>query len=98
MTPTTLRECLENLSWSQRGLAHILQCNDRLVRRWASGESQIPDEVAAWLLRLTACFRENPPPDSHVWRKRSLTAKCVPGEGDRGGGASDGIERSPAKR
>jgi len=30
MTPDRLRECLALLHWSQRGLAEILYCDDRL--------------------------------------------------------------------
>jgi hypothetical protein len=52
MTPDRLRECLALLHWSQRGLAEILFCDDRLVRRWAQGSEPIPQSIAGWLERL----------------------------------------------
>ena len=43
MTPPEFRICLELLAWSQRGLARLLGLDDRTVRRWASGQNEIPD-------------------------------------------------------
>lgn len=68
MTPTRLRDCLALLRWSQRGLADALACDDRLVRRWASGDAEVPPEVAAWLDKLAATHQTHPPPTD--WRKR----------------------------
>lgn len=62
MTPTDLRAALADLHWSQRGLAAILRKDERQVRRWATGEAQIPPAVADWLARLAEAMRANPPP------------------------------------
>ncbi len=69
MTPTRFRECLALLRWTQRGLADALDCDDRLVRRWASGAGSVPPEVAAWLERLTAAHEAEPMPQG--WRRRA---------------------------
>ena len=68
MTPDRFRECLALLRWSQRGMAEALQCDDRLVRRWASGYAGIPSAVAAWLEALGQAHEALPPPAS--WRSR----------------------------
>lgn len=62
MSPTRLRECLEALEWTQRGLARVLDRQEGTVRQWARGVVQIPDDVAAWLERLERCHARNPPP------------------------------------
>ena len=62
MTPNEIRICLEHLAWSQRGLARLLDLDDRLVRRWASGQNEIPDNIAHWLAMLAAFHAEHPPP------------------------------------
>lgn len=72
MTPTQLRDCLEELRWSQRGLAQVLGCNDRIVRRWTAGDGEIPAAIAEWLYKLCAHFRQFPPPDPQLWRRRTL--------------------------
>lgn len=69
MTPDRLRECLALLRWSQRGFAEALSCDDRLVRRWASGDATIPPDVAAWLEALAAAHAAHPAPSG--WRRRS---------------------------
>lgn len=62
MTPTRLRTILDRLHWSQRGLADVLGCSDRLVRMWAQDDAPVPVEVAAWLERLVEAHEaENPP-------------------------------------
>ncbi|WP_456013978.1 helix-turn-helix domain-containing protein [Methylorubrum populi] len=70
MTSDRLREALALLRWSQRGLAEALECDDRLVRRWASGDSDIPISVAAWLETLAQAHAAAPPPKG--WRRRAL--------------------------
>jgi hypothetical protein len=62
MTPTRFRECLDALSWSQRGVADLLRVNERQVRRWATGQYLIPDKVAAWLDTLASFHAANPAP------------------------------------
>ncbi|ACL57016.1 hypothetical protein Mnod_2030 [Methylobacterium nodulans ORS 2060] len=52
MTPDRFRACLALVRWSQRGLAEALECDDRLVQRWDSGEVPIPTGLAAWLENL----------------------------------------------
>jgi ribosome-binding protein aMBF1 (putative translation factor) len=53
MTPDRFRECLQSLQWSQRFFAGFIRKDDRLVRRWASGDAPIPEEVATILERIT---------------------------------------------
>lgn len=62
MTPTRLRECLEALEWTQRGLARVLERQEGTVRQWARGAVQIPEDVASWLERLERSHKRNPPP------------------------------------
>lgn len=69
MTPARFHEALASLRWTQRGLAAILECDDRLVRRWASGEADIPASVAAWLETLAQCHEATPPPTG--WKRRA---------------------------
>lgn len=69
MTPNRFRNCLAVLGWTQRGLAANLQCDDRLVRRWASGEAEIPPGVAAWLETLAKVHEAAPPPQG--WKRRA---------------------------
>ncbi len=68
MTPKRFTQCLASLRWTQRGLAAILECDDRLVRRWASGEADIPASVAAWLETLAQAHDAIPPPQG--WKRR----------------------------
>lgn len=69
MTADRLRACLALLRWSQRGLAEALECDDRLVRRWASGDAEIPVSVAAWIETLAQSHAAAPPPKA--WRRRA---------------------------
>jgi hypothetical protein len=70
MTPTRYRECLGFLGLSQRGLAPILQCSDRLTRSWATGREIIPSEVADWLEAWVAIRLMHPdPPPPESWRR-----------------------------
>lgn len=62
MTPTRLRECLEAIGWTQRGLARILKRQEGTVRQWARGAPEIPDDVAAWLEKLARFHERNPAP------------------------------------
>jgi hypothetical protein len=62
MTQSEFRICLEHLAWSQRGLARLLGLDNRLVRRWASGQSEIPDNIAHWLATLAAFHAKHPCP------------------------------------
>jgi DNA-binding transcriptional regulator YiaG len=62
MTPTRLRECLDALEWTQRGLARTLQKQEGTVRQWARGQVRIPEDVAAWLEILASFHARHPPP------------------------------------
>ncbi len=62
MTPAEFRVCLDLLAWSQRGLAKLLDLDDRLVRRWASGANEVPEDVAGWLATLAAFHAKHPAP------------------------------------
>ncbi len=61
MTPDHFRACLAALHWSQRGLAALLDIDERQIRRWATGAT-IPAPIAAWLDRLAQFHAKNPPP------------------------------------
>ncbi len=62
MTPARFRACLDALCWSQRGVAALLDRDERIVRRWASGAAPVPPDVAAWLERLARVHEAHPPP------------------------------------
>ncbi len=62
MTPDRFRGCLRALAWSQRGLAALLDVDERQVRRWASGDYDVPKRIAEWLERLVLFHERNPPP------------------------------------
>ena len=68
MTPTRLREIIGELHWSQRDLAELAECNERLTRRWASGDSPVPEKIGQWLEEHLVLHRSHPMPD---WRSRS---------------------------
>ena len=69
MTPDRFRAVLRLVHWTGRGLATILGCDERLIRRWAAGSAAIPLGVAEWLERLAAAHESNPPPAE--WRSRA---------------------------
>ena len=49
MTPTQFRRQLAALGFSQMGFARYVECDGRSVRRWCSGEQDIPRWVAVML-------------------------------------------------
>lgn len=51
MSAEELRAALHNLSLSQNAAARFLEVDARRVRRWASGDEEIPAAVA-YLLRV----------------------------------------------
>jgi ribosome-binding protein aMBF1 (putative translation factor) len=71
VTPYAFREALDMIGWSLRGLADRLSCDDRMVRRWASGEMTVPPSIARWLTTLQRCHARNQAPDD--WRRRSVS-------------------------
>ena len=82
MTPTRYRECLDFLGLSQRGLAPILQCSDRLTRSWATGREIIPPEVADWLeawVAIRLAHPDPPPPEEagvHLDARHRIDGDC----------------------
>ncbi len=70
MTPLELRECVDALNWSLRGLATLLDCDYRMVRRWETGQVSIPPKIADWLRVMADLHRQNPPPVD--WRRNGL--------------------------
>lgn len=81
MTPKRFKECLASLRWTQRGLAACLDCDDRVIRRWASESdpASVPPDVAVWLEALAQVHEAIPPPQG--WKKRqipSITSETPP--------------------
>ena len=60
MTAARFRECIAMLHWSQRGLAEILYCDDRLVRRWAQGSEPVPESIARWMEKMAGVREASP--------------------------------------
>lgn len=73
MDKERFREILALLGWSQNEAARIMRRDDRDVRRWASGKTEIDPDSAAWLELQAA----NLPPG----RKRQLAAPAGRVEG-----------------
>jgi hypothetical protein len=48
MTPDQFRAAVSALQWTYRGLAEMVQVDERQVRRWAAGAT-VPPHVAAWI-------------------------------------------------
>ena len=69
MNPDRLREVLRLLNVSQRGLAELLQCDERLVRRWAAGQVEVDAKVSTWLELVGNFLEANPPPTG--WQRKS---------------------------
>ncbi len=72
MTPTRFRDCLATLRWTQRGVAEVLACDDRMVRRWAAGHAPVPESIARWLETLATVHDATPIPQD--WRQRAVAA------------------------
>ncbi|WP_171070459.1 hypothetical protein [Methylobacterium terricola] len=51
-----------------------LDCDERIVRRWAAGDGAIPAELAAWLEKLAAVHEAAPPPTTWRRQRRPATA------------------------
>jgi ribosome-binding protein aMBF1 (putative translation factor) len=66
MTSAEFSTALQAIGWSQRHLARMLECDDKMVRRWATGALAVPPSIGKWLNRLVACHDRHPPPDD--WR------------------------------
>lgn len=72
MTPEAFRAAVGRLQWSYRGLADMVQVDERQVRRWAAGAA-VPPAIAAWIARAdeelvplqfaaALWLQNNPPP------------------------------------
>lgn len=63
MTPDRIKQCLQIIKryepLSQRGLAAIINYDERQVRRWISDSDHntVPDDVAEWLETTTAFYQ-----------------------------------------
>ena len=79
MVPEEFLFALSILNWTFAELAEHLECDSRLVRRWAYGEASIPPQVAEWLQSLMPFYEKqanerdefherHPPPTD--WRVR----------------------------
>ena len=66
MTPAEFSAALAQIGWTQRELARTLDCNHKLIQRWAGGQAAIPAPIARWLDRIAGCHERYPPPDD--WR------------------------------
>jgi hypothetical protein len=53
---------MDFISMSDGQLMRLLDMDARLVRRWKSGERDVPPDVAAWFERLVKYWEANPPP------------------------------------
>ncbi len=62
MSPHRLLVCLAVIGWPERELARRTGRLQTTVRRWASGHSPVPADVAAWVETLAACHRAHPAP------------------------------------
>lgn len=60
MSPERFREVCKPLVLTYAALAFHLGCDDRLVRRWASGKVGVPADVAAWLEALVVVWETRP--------------------------------------
>ena len=72
MDKIELAECMRLLCWSNLTLAREIDYNEKQVRRWLSGESDIPDDVARPLRKMADAHRDNPFPDRPVRRIKKV--------------------------
>jgi hypothetical protein len=62
VTPDRLAAVLDLLHWSARDLAAEVALNERTVRRWLSGEYEVPAPIGAWLEDLAVYHVAHPAP------------------------------------
>lgn len=62
LTRARAREARQAIGWSIRNLADRLGYDERAVRRWESGERDVPPKVGEWLERLARFHEQNPAP------------------------------------
>ena len=85
MTSARYLACLKALHLSQRGVAPLLGCSDRLPREWATGVSSVPPKIGVWLEACVALRERKPkaklykaPPD---WRRHET--RTISHQGNR---------------
>jgi len=57
MTPDHFDDCLQAIRWTPGVLAGVLGCEESLVRKWATGQTEVPVAVEAWIKALAAIHR-----------------------------------------
>lgn len=45
MTPEAFKARLSELGYSLVGFARVMECGERTVRRWATGETPVPKSI-----------------------------------------------------
>ncbi len=68
---TRFRQARDKVRWSNRTIADEFRCDERMVRRWANGESAIPAIVLEHMMYLEQAHSRPAPQD---WRKRRRRA------------------------
>lgn len=61
MTPVRFTDCLAAIGWTEHGPSRMLECDPMLVEAWATGSSEIPSRLGAWLETLAKCHEAIPP-------------------------------------
>ena len=62
MTPDEYRQVVDAIGWSSEEVARRLGVTSKRAQRWRSGNTAVPEPVAAWLRRLAHEVERNPPP------------------------------------
>ena len=71
------RQAREKVRWSNRTIADEFRCDERMVRRWASGQSPIPAVVLAHMTYLEQAHSKPAPQDWRTRRRRSAGQDMV---------------------
>jgi hypothetical protein len=71
MGAAEFRDVLAAIGWTPATLSHRLGCDERMVRRWASGRYAVPVRVAEWLCLVATTLRDLPPPVDWQWGSRA---------------------------
>ncbi len=67
---TRFRQARDKVRWSNRTIADEFQCDERMVRRWASGESPVPAGVLEHMTYLEQAHSKPAPQDWRVRRRQ----------------------------
>jgi hypothetical protein len=62
MTGGDFAAAVDELGWSNAWLARYVGCDERLVRKWITGELRVPPAIAAWIHTRLLYHRAQPPP------------------------------------